>query len=266
MKAASFLFIAILLSAGPLQSQDSAEAEGNWMMDYYLDPTPEELPSHLIQLSEDGVLSDPKAQAPIVGFTSQVMANHPDRVGDWMAQLSDLPEDSAVAVQTALWFSNTEASREYFEENDLNEYLEAPAPDILGMAIDNPGTLDLLWGYFFATGEKAPIESLVSSLALAQYAGALNAYPESEKTETDREAAYFDATFQSALWSLESNAVAHPRVLQYCQEILAEGDLTEREQLWLKVVLSKAQKQLTPGPLPDEPDAEKAETPEKEDL
>ncbi|MGE9289876.1 MAG: hypothetical protein ACQKBT_02725, partial [Puniceicoccales bacterium] len=54
-------------------------------------------------------------------------------------------------------------------------------------------------------------------------------------------------------WSLESNAVAHPIVHEYCEEIITEDDLTEREKLWLGVVLSKVNRRLSPAPAIPEP-------------
>tara|TARA_R100000027_G_scaffold35774_2_gene26286 strand:- start:14113 stop:14910 length:798 start_codon:yes stop_codon:yes gene_type:complete len=229
-----FIFLPIL--SGYADIEDPNE----WMMNYYRAPDPASMPEMILTLAESGKLAEAKEQAPLVGFASQVMSANSDQIPEWMEIWGQLPEESLSPVITALWFSNTAEAKEYFAANGLDEYLEADAPNILGMHPDSPGTINLLWGYFFATGTKAPIESLVTTLSLAKYSGALAAYQDSEKSEEDRKAAYLDATFQAALLTLERYSASHPRVLRYCEEIIDSGNLTERENLWLRVAIARA--------------------------
>jgi len=107
------------------------------------------------------------------------------------------------------------------------------------MEVNNYATLDMLWSYFFATGEEKSIRRLISALELSKYSGAVEKFENSEKAEKDVKEAYFDAAFQAALWSLESNCRQHPLVLKYCETIFKEQELSKEERLWLGVLLSK---------------------------
>lgn len=107
------------------------------------------------------------------------------------------------------------------------------------MEVNNPATLDMLWGYFLATGDEKPIRRIVSALDLSKHAGALDKFKTSEKTDQNRKEAYLDVTFQAARWSLESNSRQHPQVLKYCESILGDPNLPKNQSLWLGVVLSK---------------------------
>lgn len=112
-----------------------------------------------------------------------------------------------------------------------------PRPDPYG-ALESPFQLDMLWGEFLTTGRYRPVRRIVEALGLADYAGALEAFPTSEQTDEDRNAAYMDAIFQSALWSLESNATQHPRVLQYLTYALEKGELEDQTAAVLAIMLS----------------------------
>ena len=56
---------------------------------------------------------------------------------------------------------------------------------MLKKEIDSPSVLDMLWGYFFATGDEAPIRRIVSALNYSKYAGAMDRYETSKKTADD---------------------------------------------------------------------------------
>jgi hypothetical protein len=167
------------------------------------------------------------------------MAANPKRIQEWIDEASDLDEKQRDALLVAAWYSDTKEARDLFQKQNLDAYLKQKAPDILEIDVNNPSTLDMLWGYFMATGDSAPIRRIVSALSLSKYSGALDRFKTSEKTDKDKKDAYLDATFQAAQWSLESNCKTHPRVLEHCEEIFSDKATPKDQSLWLGVILSK---------------------------
>ncbi len=218
----------------------SHAVNADWLMDYYIYPTPDLFVSEVNNLSKSGVLSDPKHKQTISVFLSRVLADNPDKTLEWMKELKHLNKADMEPIFYAVWLSDTKESKEYLKSIGATLALETKPTDFLQVPIDSPNTLDALWAYFFATGKKEPIRKIVSALNYENHSGALEAYKTSKKTEQDKQNAILDSIFMSARWSLESNIKQRPRVAEICGEIFKEKSLTNSEQLWLGVVLSKA--------------------------
>jgi hypothetical protein len=221
-----------------MQAPKADDAARDWMTFYYKNPTPEKFVESVRELAKDGSLSNDDAQPPIVAFLSQVMASNPKKIPGWLKQLSDLDRKQTSVILAAAWYSDTEEALAYFESQKLEAYLKQKGPKILEMELD-PTILDMLWGHFMATGDEKPIRRIVSAFSLSKYAGAAERFKTSEKTEQDKKEAFLDATFQAAKWSLESNCRQHPKVLQHCEAMLVDRQLSDDQRLWLGVVLAK---------------------------
>lgn len=106
--------------------------------------------------------------------------------------------------------------------------------------ITNARQLDMLWAEFFATGTVRPIKQIVRSLALVQHLGTLDKITAGELDPDDPEVArkgFREAVFQSALWSLKSNAAQVPLVRHYCLGILATEELEKPVESCLAMLL-----------------------------
>jgi len=213
-------------------------ATRNWVTFYYTDPQPDRFVAEVRRRSEAGVLSSSKAAAPMAAFLSRVMAGNPENIAPWMAALADLPEKDLETLHKAIWYSGTDEGNAYLREHGLQKYLAQPAPDILHMPV-HPAVLDMLWGYFFATGDAAPIRRIISALNNYQYVGSLERYKTSQKTAEGAKQAFDEIVFRAALWSLGSNCQQHPRVMQICRKLAQDGDLNSTERDCLKAVLDK---------------------------
>ena len=231
--ALSFVLTAFFCAGGFAQDAE------DWMTFYYKNPTPERFVEEVCTIVEAGHLTKKGAQPPIVAFISQVMHANPEKISDWLGAFEGLEEEQRNVLCAAAWFSDTPQARDYFRRKELSDYLDNEAPAILKMPVNNSMTLDMLWGYFFATGSEAPIRRIIKGFKLSKYEGALERYKESQKTEKDQEEAYLDAVFDAARWSLTSNCEQHPRVLEHCETIFSQGGLTEPETFWLGAVLAK---------------------------
>ncbi|GAA5495681.1 hypothetical protein Rhal01_01860 [Rubritalea halochordaticola] len=210
-----------------------ARAEHDWVSSYYLNPAPEDFVKEVKAIAESGELDKADLHPSLIGFLSQVMAQNPKKVDTWLTQLEDLKEKDRTTLLVAAWFSDTQGARDYFTQRGLNEYLQSKPKSILEMKIQTPESLDLLWGYFFARGDEASIRHIVTAFDLAKYEGSLDRYKYENQSLEAQQAAYLEATFQAAVWSVESNCKQHSRVLEYCEKIFTAQDLSkaQREQL-----------------------------------
>ncbi len=225
-----------ILAVQPALAEDKP---GNWMMSYYKKPNPERVVVEIRSMTQQGMLKKESAQPPIIAFLSQVMAANPKQVPKWLEEFKTLDEKQRLTLWAAAWYSDTAEAKDFFRKQQLEAYLRQPAPKILELEVNNPSTLDMLWGYFLATGEEKPIRRIISAFGLSKHTGALERYKTSEKTEQAKKEAYLDITFQAAQWSLESNCREHPLVLKHCEAIFADPKLPQDQSLWLGVVLTK---------------------------
>ncbi|BBM86872.1 hypothetical protein [Candidatus Uabimicrobium amorphum] len=102
-----------------------------------------------------------------------------------------------------------------------------------------PTGLDMLWCDFFATGRIEPIKKLVEALKYADYAGSIEKFSVSKKTEEDRMNAIKEATFRAANWSLTSNCQQHTLVRNYCLYIIQNEKLPGLTRIYLGLIMQK---------------------------
>jgi hypothetical protein len=228
-----------LLAVVLLTPAQSAFAE-DWISHYYEHPTPERFVPEVQGLSKSGNLANPKTADMISVFLGRIMEANPTQVDGWMAQLGDLKEGDRQTLLFAASLSGTKEAHAYLgRQPDAEKYRGKPI-DIRALEPKTPTVLDMLWADFFATGEAVPIRRIVVALNYEKYTGALDRYAKSEKTEKDRNDAILEAVFKAAMWSLESNARQHRRVGEVLEQAYFAGGLTQPEQVWLSVILSKA--------------------------
>ena len=215
-------------------------APDDWVPSYYRRPSPDRFVEEVRGLAEAGVFDKENARPPMIGFFSQVMTQNPTHIEAWITDLQDLNEAGRNVLLESAWRSNTESAREYFRAAGLDEYLRRRAPDLLSVEVTDPSTLDMLWGHFYATGDEKSVRRIVSAFALSKHSGAIERFKQSsEKTDDEKREAYLEVVFKAARWSLESNCRQHPLVLEHCEKIYNDSEITKDEGLWLGVIMSK---------------------------
>jgi len=213
--------------------------EQDWTKFYYAHPHPERLVQEVRQLSEKGVLAQPEHALPLITFLSRVVAANPDRIAAWLDALGDLPEADLRGLDLALWFSGAPTARARLAERTTDPLFDEPPPDFLERAIDGPVMLDVLWMYYFATGELRAVRRIISVLEYMSDFGAAESFRQTAQTDEDRARAMRDAMFQAASWSLGSLMQEHAPLKDYCEGLVRSGDLTPDERCALALVLEK---------------------------
>ncbi|MDR2128519.1 MAG: hypothetical protein LBP52_05585 [Burkholderiaceae bacterium] len=189
----------------------SQEEVARWMTFYYKKPEPDRLPEAMQYISRS--FPDKKNMvAPMMGFLSGVFRANPEKVDAWSSALADLKETYLAAIVLGLWYSGLPDAKpkvmilldrhpglkqgfEPFRQGNPLTVEQIPLEQ-------GPWVLDALWGKFMATGERAPVERIMTALPWIDIRG-----------DTDRL-----GIGGAANWSLASNAVQHERVLAFCEQ------------------------------------------------
>jgi hypothetical protein len=180
----------------------SREAALKWIGAYRTKPQPERMPDLVRAVSRLGIFNDPESAGAYVGFIAGVLGSNPDRADELVSAMFPLPpEDHWVVVRTIAYsglpdwkdllnrFSDRMPTRQAMIDKYVNGKMATlvqitpPKERSFGekvkgllstekfddkamiWALDSsPELLDVLWGYYFATGSYAPIYRMISIL------------------------------------------------------------------------------------------------------
>lgn len=219
-------------------SDAAAEAEADtrdWLESYYENPTPGQFVDTVKDWSADGTLDNDHAKPAIIAFASQVMRQNRDRIADWYRDLAGLPPDHMQVIHTAMLFSRTKQADAIMEELFGPAYREhrEKTGKILELPLDKRSTLDMLWGYFYATGSTAAIRRIVTCFRFED----APERPEGVKIPEDYVPLY-KVLPDFAESSLIANAQRHPRIPGILRSLLEDDDsLLELERKGIRGVL-----------------------------
>ncbi|MEI8341134.1 MAG: hypothetical protein WCH43_06305 [Verrucomicrobiota bacterium] len=245
----ALLLILLLACASPAFAADPKYSSDQWLAFYYRNPKPERFVEEVRAMSSGGYFSKEPSQPPLIAFLGRVMAQNPGKIEGWMKALDDLPQRDKDVLYTALWFSGTEEGKQCLQARGIKDYLGKNPPEILKMEIDSPTVIDMLWAWYFATGDATAVRRIVSAFNLSEHEGAMERFKTSSKTALDKRSAYQDLAFRSAQWSLVDNCTMHPEVRAICEKLYGGNSLNKMENLWLGVILAK----VAPGKYKIEP-------------
>jgi len=221
--------LALLLVASSLRAGDTTSAEA-WLKNYYQHPAPDRFTSAVLELSQSGYFEQPGHVPLAIGFFASVFAQHPERADQWMGVSRVLPLAHQRILASALWYSGHPkgASRLLAlarsarpEVRKEIKTLVNSTPDLRAAEVLSVSSLNLQWGAFLATGETAPVRSILAALAT------------NDKAQLS----------QDVRWSLAQNAVQHPRVLAICRDELSRQPNEIRETLRAVINDSEAHRQ-----------------------
>lgn len=235
-------FLAPVFLLGTVDAQEAAATgesgeveEKDWLEFYYQDPDPGRLVSEVKQWAKDGTLKNQGARPVIIAFLSQVFRQNRKEIAGWYEELSGLPDEYRQIIHTAMLFSRTTEADALLRESFGNEYEEQKhaLPKILEMKLAQRNTLDMLWGFFYATGSENAIRRIVWSFRF----DAAPDNPDFAKIPKDHRPLYKDLP-DAAAWSLVSNARRHPKVRKVCEDLYdKDKDLVAPEKRRLGDVL-----------------------------
>ena len=185
----------------------STAAVLSWVSDYRHHPAPKDVPAALRALSRLGGLDHPEASGVYVGFLAGVLASNPEKTEWLIAQCLRLPAQDRWIVVRAIAYSGLPQwkpmlrsvapraerydvlSEKYldgkmatlaefqvppsptgFERMRKHLHLDAVfgAPERRLILEPSPEVLDIVWGFYFATGGYGPVMHFIAMLPLSQ--------------------------------------------------------------------------------------------------
>lgn len=209
--------------AGPMVAQNSpsVDAERDWLEYYYERPEPGKFVEQMWEYSKDGTLQNESARPALIGFISQLVRQNRDKVDEWFTQLRGLPPAEMQVLLTGMLYSRT-AEADAVLKREFGEQFEEQKrelPKILEMQLDKTQTLDMLWGFFYATGSENAIRRIISCFNF------IDAPKDPDFADIPEGfSPLYTNLPEAAAWTLASNAQRHPKVRKYCKELLADED------------------------------------------
>ncbi|HXW26444.1 MAG TPA: hypothetical protein VEK73_16995, partial [Xanthobacteraceae bacterium] len=170
-----------------------------FMYEYRAKPNLARVPAAVKTLSRLGTLKDPEGSGIYVGFIAGIIGANPRKADDLIARTLPLtPQDQWVLVRAIAYSGNPDwkvlmekfVARMPARAVMAHEYLSGTLPSLDDMALEepdktffqkvngffhkpppgkptidkNPELLDVLWGYYFATGSYKPILRIIAML------------------------------------------------------------------------------------------------------
>lgn len=216
------------------QTQDVSSFDGYWQM-----------------VLHAKMLENRNQVNPVLGFASQVFHGYPSLIRGRIDDPASFPEAERGAVLKLLWLSNTEEAREVLRRAGAENLAQKAVPLISTWKIDGGQDLDLCWGWFFATGDTAALDPIISTLDLGQYAGALKRYKSSAHTDEDKQAAMKDAIFGVAMWSLGANGADDSRIAKHIRILFFDPQTPKSRKMWLGILFAKVSPDISKHELED---------------
>jgi hypothetical protein len=161
----SFLFVPFILIS-PLAAQEAGDEgaeEKDWLEFYYETPTPDRFIPQMKDWAGDGTLDNDHAKPALIAFISQLIRQNREKLAEWYDGLAGLDPKQKQVMHTAMLFSRTEEADAILKAQFGQAYEDqkAETKKILEMPLDQRDTVDMLWGFFYATGSPEPIRRLI---------------------------------------------------------------------------------------------------------
>lgn len=240
------------------------EKEADWLEFYYQNPTPERFVRQMKDWSKDGTLANESARPALIGFLSQLIRQNRDQLKQWYQDLSGFTPEEKTILHTAMLYSRTKEADELLKAMFGAQYEEQKkiTPKILELPLDKETTVDLVWGFFYATGSEQALRRLILCFRF------LDAPDKPDGVDVpEGYLPYYKHLPEAAYVSLISNIERHPDILATCERIYAGDDSlvpTEKRELYDLMALFLPEK-YPPDQNPNQAKAEPKTTPAQEE-
>jgi hypothetical protein len=178
-----------------------------WIWSYRVKADPARVPAAIKAMSQTGAFKDPDSAGVYLGFIAGVIAADPARADELIAKTLPLPAEDEWALVRAIAYSGTSewkdllrhlAPRLPARRAMIDKYLDGKLPTLDHLTIGpdpgfwqkvrsytvdtfkekppkpvvlepSPDLVDMLWGYYFATGAYSPLARLVAMLPWSKH-------------------------------------------------------------------------------------------------
>lgn len=186
-------FFAALMPARADEKPLDSGTASKLMTYYYVNKDTTQVGPFLAWLESSHVTDNENIAIPVTAFVAGVFAENPDKVQGWVTSVAFTGTTKEV-IERALWYAGR-GDLIGDALHDRVDYAGDKPVSLLDMPLETPGSFDMMWGMFMATGNVAYPARLI------------NVLDESVAFTGD---AKVDAIYRgAAVWSLQSNAEQH---------------------------------------------------------
>jgi hypothetical protein len=160
---------------GAPQKFASPDQIQRYIKEYRAKPEPKRLPELVQSLSAIGVFRDIESTGIYVGFMAGVLGANRDSAETLVNAMFPLPPEDQVAIIRAIAYSGlpdwkvkleTVIERMPARKVLIDRFLSGKTLPLDKLGLETgPLTLDTNWGYYFASGDFAPVRRIISALA-----------------------------------------------------------------------------------------------------
>jgi hypothetical protein len=226
-----------MLAAAPAMAADAYQA---WARHFYENQDFASFDGYWQMVIKKGLLADPVAANPVVGFSSQVFHRYPALMKGRVDRPAAFPPPARPAVEKILWLSDTVEGNEILKSFGSTLAPAKPPAAVNTWHINSDSDLDVCWGWYFASGDVTGLKPIVAVLDLGKNPAALKRFPRSRPIAGEGETVAEDPLFCAALWSLGENAPDDPRIAKYLQVCFSDPKASARRKAWLSLLIRKA--------------------------
>lgn len=232
----AFAFLPLLLNPAVLSEETAPGEEKEWLEYYYQNPTPDRFVPQMKDWAADGTLENDRAKPALIAFLSRVLRENRDQIESWVDQLSGLSPAQKQVLFTAMLYSRVSEADEIMLKLFGDQYRKqkVETAKILELPLDKETTIDMLWGFYYATGSEHALRRVVLCFRFE------DAPDELEGTDIPNGyVPYYKVLPNFAFDSLLANAQRHPKVLKTLEAFLENDEsLTRAEKDGIYDVLS----------------------------
>jgi hypothetical protein len=146
-----------------------------WMNGYRQNSEPKRLPDAVKSMIGTGATKDLDQAGVYIGFVAGVIGSNPDSAAQLISEMFPLSPQDQVIVIRAIAYSGLPEWKQLmgsFVERMparrvlIEKFMFANKPTLDDLPFeDSTTTIDLNWGYYFATGSEAPLRRIIKALA-----------------------------------------------------------------------------------------------------
>ncbi|QQR69486.1 MAG: hypothetical protein IPI58_02075 [Alphaproteobacteria bacterium] len=230
----SFLLVVFAGCSSAFATSDNfsdTEQLNRWITYYYSKPEPLRVADAISAASSKGLTHNGQETTPFIGFIAGVINKTPSMAQHLAKYLVSLPHADQHMVILSIWYSSYPDAEHLLQniktsipqhKEIIDKLLANNRPSLLELPMEKgPWVLDMLWGYFMATGDEAPVVRIITALPWINI-----------RDDTSRL-----LVGGAARWSLTSNATQHERVMAICRKEV-ESQPDEVKTLLQEVITS----------------------------
>ena len=149
-----------------------------WINDYRRAPDPDRLPEVVRAMGDLGLFRELDSAGVYIGFIGGVLGANPDRAELLVSRIFPMPPEDQVVLIRAIAYSGLpdwkELLQKFVERMParmvlIRKYLYGDGKTLAELPVDDGAyVIDALWGYYYATGYREPIQRIVGALALSE--------------------------------------------------------------------------------------------------